>query len=371
LVLATALLVAQAYRTPERLLLTAVALSASDALFDVTALALVLGGVGDQHPTLFYVLYVTWAWIASLRAAIVCGGWTRPGVYLAGVIVTLMTATALYVIPETEVWQLPEEEEGEVEALVDESVFHAQGRLIERDLAALARGTASAAQLYFVGFAPDASQDVFLNEVRFVRRLFDERFGTTGRSITLASSNTALEELPIASVTNLERALARVGAVMNAEDDVLFLYLTAHGDRAHRLSAVQPPLRLASLTPTALGRMLQDAGVKWRVIVVSACYAGGFIEPLRDENSVVITAASAERTSFGCESGREFTYFGEAYFREALARTRSFTAAFELAKQTVAQKEAEEKLEPSLPQMWVGAAIASKLKSLEQPTGKP
>jgi hypothetical protein len=219
------------------------------------------------------------------------------------------------------------------------------------------------AELYFVGFAPDASQEVFLREMRFVTRLFEERFGAAKRSITLASSHTALDELPIASTTNLARALARVGEAMNADEDVLFLFLTAHGDREHRLSASQPPLQLAQLTPTALARMLQDAGVKWRVIVVSACYAGGFIEPLRDANTIVIAAAAPDRTSFGCEADRDFTYFGEAYFRDALAQTRSFTAAFELAKDLVAKKEAAEKLTPSLPQMWVGPALAERLKN--------
>src|SRR5258706_523785 len=119
----------------------------------------------------------------------------------------------------------------------------------------------------------------------------------------------------------------------------------------------------ARLAPSsAAARALQDAGIKWRVIVVSACYSGGYIEPLRDDNSIVITASAAERTSFGCETGRDFTYFGEAYFRDALARTRSFTQAFELAKSTVAKREAEEKLVASLPQMWVGPAIAERLK---------
>jgi hypothetical protein len=365
LVLATAYLVAAAYRAPAQLLLVAIALSASDALLDLVALALFWTDVSDSHPTLIYVIFVLWAWIASLRAAFVCCGWRRPGVWLAALAVTGMTVLALYVIPEAEVWQLPDEEEGEVEALVDERTFHLQGQLIERALAALERGRAGVPELYFVGFAPDASQDVFLSEVRFVRRLFDERFDTAGRSIVLASSHTALEELPIGSTTNLARALGRVGDVMNADEDVLFLYLTAHGDADHRLSASQPPLQLASLTPTALSRMLQDAGVKWRVIVVSACYAGGFIEPLRDDNSVVITAAAADRTSFGCESGRDFTYFGEAYFREALAKTRSFVAAFDLAKESVARKEAGEKLTPSEPQMWVGRAIAARLKAFE------
>jgi hypothetical protein len=275
-----------------------------------------------------------------------------------------MTVLAFVVLPQVEVWQPPPAEEEPVEALVDERTFHLQGQLIERHLAAIAPGRTGVPELYFVGFAPDASQDVFLREMRFVKRLFEERFGTEKRSITLASSHTALDELPIASTTNLARALARVGEAMNADEDVLFLFLTAHGDREHRLSASQPPLQLAQLTPTALARMLQDAGVKWRVIVVSACYAGGFIEPLRDANTIVIAAAAPDRTSFGCEADRDFTYFGEAYFRDALAQTRSFTAAFELAKDLVAKKEASENLTPSLPQMWVGPAVAERLKNL-------
>ena len=62
---------------------------------------------------------------------------------------------------------------------------------------------------YFVGFAPDASEEVFVSEMRFVKRLFDERFGTAGRSIALASSHDALEEFPIASV---DQPRARAGA---------------------------------------------------------------------------------------------------------------------------------------------------------------
>jgi hypothetical protein len=363
LVLATALLVSLVYRAPERLLLFATALTASDPVFDLVGLALPGLGAAAGGGGAVYVAFLAWAWLIAMRAAVVCGGWHRPQVYVGAAVVTVMTVLAFVVLPQVEVWQPPPAEEEPVEALVDERTFHLQGQLIERHLAAIAPGRTGVAELYFVGFAPDASQDVFLREMRFVKRLFDERFGTEKRSITLASSHTALDELPIASTTNLARALGRVGEAMNADEDVLFLFLTAHGDREHRLSASQPPLQLAQLTPTALARMLQDAGVKWRVIVVSACYAGGFIEPLRDANTIVIAAAAPDRTSFGCEADRDFTYFGEAYFRDALAQTRSFTAAFELAKDLVAKKEAAENLTPSLPQMWVGPAVAERLKN--------
>ena len=89
-------------------------------------------------------------------------------------------------------------------------------------------------ELYFVGFAPDASMDVFLREMRFVRNLFEERFGATGRSIALVSSEAALEELPTGCTTNLARALEAAGEAMSADEDVLFLFLSAQGDAEHR-----------------------------------------------------------------------------------------------------------------------------------------
>jgi hypothetical protein len=363
LVLAAALLVGLAYRSPGRLLLVAVALTASQPVFHVIALSLLLVGMSPALAKPVLLGFLAWIWIVSMRAVAVSVGTRRPQFLQALLVVTAMLAIDFAVLPEVEPWRSAQAETStRPPPLADERLFHLQGQLIERALGAVQAGRAGVPELYFVGFAPDASQDVFVREMRFVKRLFDERFGAAGRSIALASSYDALEEFPIASVTNLERALKRMGEAMNAEEDLLFLFVSAHGDPAYRLSASQPPLALTPLTPTALARLLHDSGVKWRVIVVSACYSGGYIEPLRDANTVIITAAAPDRSSFGCEAGRDFTYFGQAFFRDALAKTRSFAAAFEIAKQIVAKQEAAEKLEHSMPQMWVGAAIKERLK---------
>jgi len=367
LVLVTAMIVAAIYAAPERLLLIATALTASDALFELVALVVPSLAVASGFPRLAILLLLAWIWATAVRAVVICGGTQRPQLLKGALAVTAMIALGFFAFPRTDVWNEPLEAD-EPAPLADERLFHLQGQLIERALDAVQPGRPGVPELFFVGFAPDASQDVFVSEMRYVRRVLDERFGTAGRSIALVNSQEALEEFPLATITNLDRALRRVAEQMNGDEDTLFLYISAHGGPDHRLSAVQPPLDLAALTPTALARLLQDAGIKWRVIVISACYAGGYIEPLRDDNSVVITAAAAERTSFGCETGREFTYFGEAYFRDALARTRSFVQAFELAKASVAKREAAEGLSASLPQMWVGRAIAQRL---QHPSDRP
>ena len=361
LILATAMAVVAAFGARERLLLVATALTASDPVIEIVGLLVPALAAALGSPRVALLALLAWMWLISVRAVTVCMGTRRPAVLGGALAVTVMLAVTFFVFPRTDVWQLPPAE-SEPDPLAQERLFHLQGELIERALAGVAKGREGTRELYFVGFAPDASQDVFVKEMRFVKKLFDERFGTAGRSIALVSSQDALEEFPIASATNLARVLERVGRAMNADEDTLFLFLSAHGYPDHRLSAVQPPLELATLTPTALARMLHDAGIKWRVIVVSACYSGGFIEPLRDANTIVITASAPDRTSFGCEPGRDFTYFGQAYFRDALAGTRSFTRAFEAAKADVAKQEAAEGLQPSLPQIWVGPAMAERLK---------
>ncbi len=361
LVLATALIVASLYRKREQLLLIAVALSACDPLLELAGLALFWLPLGATAGFLYLAFFV-WVWVAALRALAVAAGTERPQLYQGMLAVSAMLAVALFVFPSMEVWREPEREPAPP-ALSDERLFHRQGELIERSLSGITAGRKGVPELYFVGFAPDGSQDVFVREMRYVTKLFEERFGTRGRSIALVSGETTLDEFPVASVTNLRRALARVGEAMNADEDALFLFVSAHGGEDHQLSAQQRGLSLSLLSPTALARILQDAGIRWKVVVVSACFSGGFIEPLRDENTLIVTASSADRHSFGCEHGEDFTYFGRAYFRDALARTRSFVDAFAIARDIVARQETEERLRPSQPQILVGPGIAERLKA--------
>ena len=83
------------------------------------------------------------------------------------------------------------------------------------------------------------------------------------------------------------------------------------------------------------------------MVIVSACYAGGFVRQLEDENTLVIAAAAPDRNSFGCTNEADWTYFGKAYFDEALRQTTSFTRAFEIARPLIEARERKDKYEPS------------------------
>jgi len=246
-----------------------------------------------------------------------------------------------------------------------EATYYRQPALVETALKALQPRTANAANLYFVGFAAFAGQDVFRREVTATRELFDKSFGTRGHSLLLINHRETLDAVPLASASNLEAVLKGVGARMDREADVLFLFLTSHGTEG--LLAVDfGRFFLNNLTPERLDGMLQRSGIRNAVIVVSACHSGSFLPALRGLNRVVIAAARADRTSFGCSSERAWTYFGDAYFNHALRETASFAKAFERAKDLVGQWEKAEKYLPSEPQISIGAQIGDKLAAIEK-----
>lgn len=239
-----------------------------------------------------------------------------------------------------------------------------QPALLAAALAAVAPGQAGLSELYFIGFAGDAGEDVFLHEAEAARALVDRRFGSAGRSLLLANNPATVDSLPLASIGNLSRALAGVGAKMNRQEDVLFLFLTSHGSEGGWLSTRFDPFRPRAFVARQLDAALDDAGIRWRVIVISACFSGGFIGPLADDNSLIITAAHAERASFGCGHDGPFTYFGDAYFGRALPASRSFIDAFDGARAQVSRWEAAQGFPPSLPQIHVGGMIAAKLAEI-------
>jgi Peptidase C13 family len=251
-----------------------------------------------------------------------------------------------------------------------ESVSRRQPLLLEQALAEM-EGTRAdlPPRLFFVGFAGYGWEAVFKREALAVRALFDERFGTRGRSLTLVNHPSTVDDIALASPANLDRALQHIGTLMNKDSDTLFLFLTSHGRR--NLFAVEMPgFAFDGLTPAALKAMLDRAGIKNRVVVVSACHSGSFISTLADASTLVIAAAHADRTSFGCEDRREWTYFGDAFFNRALRQERSFERAFQVARRTIGHWERQEGLVRSLPQIAGGKALKRRLDELARASAR-
>ena len=216
-----------------------------------------------------------------------------------------------------------------------EVALYAQKQLLEQALASLKPREPGKINLYLLAVAGDGSQEVFRREVEFVQAEFARRFGTEGRAVALVNSRSTVATAPMATVTSIRQALKAIAARMDREQDILFLFMTSHGSAEHELSLAQNGIDLADLPAKELAAMLKESGIRWKVVVVSACYSGGFIDSLQDERSLIITAARRDRRSFGCADENDFTYFGRAFFKESLPKSRSFVEAFRRAEALV------------------------------------
>jgi hypothetical protein len=316
-------------------------------------------------------------WLVWLPVVWVALAWAIGAPRLAGLsgwraIVAAAVAAVLVIAPQStadvgaRLWVAAGDDQADdsASATVTEQALYAQADLLEDSLDRIAPGRPGVTELYSIVFAGSGSEDVFLNEALGVNEIMADLFDTGERSIVLANSEKHPGETPFATVTSLQRALATVAERMDENEDILFLFLTAHGTPDHTLDVSLTPYRMEQLTPVKLRQLLDESGIRFRVIVVSACYSGGFVRTLATPDTMVITASSADRTSFGCRDGRQWTDFGQAYFKEALPATGSFEGALQRARELIAQREKAAKLPASEPQIFVGDAIRERLQSV-------
>jgi len=223
--------------------------------------------------------------------------------------------------------------------------------------------------VYFVGFAGYGEQRVFRREAELARSVLGAHFGARSRAVELVNDIHDRRTYPLATQSNLRETLRLIGRRMNREQDALVLMLTSHGSPQEGLALTNGRLIDDALTPEALRQALDEAGIRWRIVVVSACYAGIFIPALKSSRTLVITAADARHSSFGCADDRDLTYFGEALLEDTLPRTCSIENAFAAARRVIDRRESAEGEIHSHPQIYVGEQMKRKLRQIEPAPG--
>ena len=241
-----------------------------------------------------------------------------------------------------------------------EQVIYSQPQRVRDALAHLSPRVANKPNLYLLAFAGDGGEDVFHNEAEYAAQLFTQRFGPSTHALVLENNPDTLQTHPLADWSNLEDTLTGLSKVMKPED-ILVLYMTSHGDESHDLLVDMDPLPLDQIGAPDLADIFKKHPFKWKVVVVNACYSGGFVPDLRGPDTLVLTAARSDRSSFGCGSDSDITYFGHAWLVDALNRTPDFIEAFKLASNEISQWEQQDKLTPSVPQIDVGSGISGQL----------
>ena len=121
-----------------------------------------------------------------------------------------------------------------------------------------------------------------------------------------------------------------------------------------------------SSRPGGWPRCLTSLGFKNRLLILQACFSGQFVPALKDANAIIVTAAAADRSSFGCEAGNDWTFFGDALINHALRQPLPLAIQLQRATALISAAEDREKLEPSNPQVNVGSDAAKWLGKLEE-----
>lgn len=327
-------------------------------------------------PTGFWATYgvlLAWVLIALLRlTARYASSRARLALFVPGMAAILALGVWQALGESAQVWQPDRSavaDEAERPRLrLSQEVFEQQQAVWQRAVAAIGERQPGQTNVYGLVFAPYATEDVFLRESSMVAKLLEERFDAKGRVLHLMNHATTTDTLPWATPLNLQRAVAALAQRMDREEDLLVVYMTSHGASDHKLAASHWPLTVPWLTPEELRKVLDDAGIRHRVVAISACYSGGWIEPLANDDTLVMTAADATHTSYGCGRLSELTFFGRAMFDEQLRKTHSFETAFAAAVPVIREREVEAGKDDgfSNPQIRVGDKIRPLLDALAQ-----
>jgi len=239
-------------------------------------------------------------------------------------------------------------------------------RLIARFCAALviAAGTLGAApptpaprveHWQAVLVAGDTAQPVFDNAVKAVALWLTEH-GVADADIHRLAASAGPRDPAIQPAT-LDRVLGRISALHSHPGEGCFVFITSHGAHGRGIYLARND---EMLTPAALARALAaGCGAVPTVVVVSGCYSGGFARgAMAAPNRIILTAARADRPSFGCAAERTYTVY-DACLLGALPHAATWRSIFSETRECVEARERELDAQPSHPQASFGKAVGS------------
>jgi hypothetical protein len=219
-----------------------------------------------------------------------------------------------------------------------------------------AAGPALGQRMHFLGIAGSSGEKVFRTEVSAAAKTIDAAWPLASSRIVGGPFGGG------ATYSAIRRSIRQAADSMNLEHDVLFLLISTHGESDGQGVELSGG---GLMTAGMLRAALDEAGVRNRIVLISACFSGQFVGPLSGQNTAVITAANVTGLSSGCRSGCTYTDFGEAFFNRGMRRSgRNLRQAFDLARVIVTTSERRDRIKLSQPQMNIGTGIAKTLAAL-------
>ena len=204
--------------------------------------------------------------------------------------------------------------------------------------------------------AGDGSLPVFDNAVAAIADGVLKRGGVSGASVQRLSAAPRVIAQERVRTASLDYVLAAIAAMRPGPGQGCFVFATSHGAEYRGLS-----LRATGemLSPEALDRALAvGCGNAPTAVVISGCFTGRFAQaPMTRGNRVVLTAARADRASFGCGAGRTYTVYDRCMLG-AMDGDVPWQRVYQAVLECVTTEEHMGGFKPSEPQAWFGPAVA-------------
>jgi hypothetical protein len=203
--------------------------------------------------------------------------------------------------------------------------------------------------------AGDNAEPVFDNAVAAIDRWLVGR-GVPQSAIHRLSA--APRERGVEPAT-LSRLLQRIASLNPAPGEGCFVFITSHGSEDNGVWVADGQ---RFLWPVSLAQSLRlGCRAAPTVVIVSSCYSGAFARgSMQAPNRIVLTAARADRPSFGCQAGRTYTVFDECLV-EALPQARDWQLVYRREAACVRRNERRMDELPSQPQAFFGPAVGDLL----------
>jgi hypothetical protein len=201
--------------------------------------------------------------------------------------------------------------------------------------------------------AGDNAEPVFDNAVDALARWLADR-GVPISDIHRLSASRAPRDSTV-EPASAERILQRIASLRAQPGAGCLVFITSHGERGEGIWLADSG---EFLRPAALAQALSvGCPAVPTVVILSSCYSGAFtVGAMRAQNRIILSAARADRPSFGCQADRTYTVFDECLLA-ALPRAPTWRAVYADSLGCVRSRERQLSVLPSQPQASFGAAV--------------
>lgn len=194
---------------------------------------------------------------------------------------------------------------------------------------------------------------VFDRDVESFDRAFTRAYGAPAdRALFGYTSPRLTDPDPDAMRTEI----ARMAQAATDGRDTVVVMLTSHGVPDVLAVKTAPDGPISEVSADQLADFLAPLSNDRQILILQACFSGSLIDELRAPNRIIMTAASAERSSFGCNPESDNTWFIKSLNR-SMAVGGSWQQVFARTVALVSAEEAAQGLPSSNPQSFVGSAM--------------